>query len=377
MSAIEHPKDIFNRLGHNGGPDIGIDPDDVKMSWIKLDIADFKRGIAGLDYETRGYYITLLVDMYDSRGRLPNDPYLLGKRLGTTSRVVNRVLAVLISQGKIYVDGEWLRNRRCDEEREKVIAVYCRRHAAAIRREADKRYAAIAGGRVSAKFQQSLPEVSPKLSQNPPMFPERFAETISNLPAKSTESTPELDHGSAQNYAHNLESRMKEEVSKYTSLAASSFKTEIVELAERGVRGESCQSSARSRAGREDAPEPSAATLAKPKRPPKPKKIATQLDPDWTLPPEWARWTLDHFRVSEHEVRIQALKFANYWRSKGGEMKDWEQTWRNWCLSPYCFESRAKATLVEGISSISSPPKFDAATHFLAPNDGEVRKGDM
>ena len=197
-------------IGHNGGPDFSINTDDVKMSWIKLDIADFQRGIADLTYEMRGFYITILFEMYDSKGKLPNDLYLLGKRLGTTARVVKRVLDVLISQGKVYVSGEWLRNKRCDEEREKLIAEYCRRHAAAVKRETSRRKNADANPEVSAKFPESLAEVSPKLSSNSSEFPESFGETFQNSSAKTTKQEPELCVASEQNCAHNLEEKKKE-----------------------------------------------------------------------------------------------------------------------------------------------------------------------
>lgn len=198
-------------IGHNGGPSSDIDTDDVKMSWIKLDIADFKRGIANLDYETRGFYITILVEMYDSKGRLPNDLYLLGKRLGTTARVVKRVLDVLVSQGKVYVSGDWLRNRRCDEEREKLIAEYCKRHVAAVKREAARRSHAQATEEVSPKFGGSFGEVSAKQSANPDKFDQSSAETIQKSQIKTTEQALGLWQTSDQSCAHNLEKKKKEE----------------------------------------------------------------------------------------------------------------------------------------------------------------------
>jgi uncharacterized protein YdaU (DUF1376 family) len=201
-------------IGDNGGPAFDIDTDDIKMSWIKLDIAAFKRGIVDLDYEMRGFYITLLVEMYDSKGKLPNDLYLLGKRLGTTARVVRRVLDVLIEQDKIYVSGDWLRNKRCDEEREKLIAEYCRRHAAAVKREATRRQNADANPEVSAKFPESLAEVSLKQSQNRAEFGESLDQTIGNSPTKTKDEQPELWVSSDQNCAHNLEKKKKEDRNK-------------------------------------------------------------------------------------------------------------------------------------------------------------------
>ena len=154
----------MNGIGSNGGPPLFVDSDDVKMSWIRLDIADFKRGIANMDMELRGFYISILVEMYDSKGRLPNDLTLLGKRFGTTARVMRRVVEILVSEGKLYVSGDSLRNRRCDEERERLIAEYCRRHEAAVKREAAKKEAE-SFSKVSAKFGGSFAETFSKLGE--------------------------------------------------------------------------------------------------------------------------------------------------------------------------------------------------------------------
>lgn len=200
----------MNGIGSNGGPPLFVDSDDVKMSWIRLDIADFKRGIANMDMELRGFYISILVEMYDSKGRLPNDLTLLGKRFGTTARVMRRVVEILVSEGKLYVSGDSLRNRRCDEERERLIAEYCRRHEAAVKREAAKKEAE-SFSKVSAKFQQSLAEVSPKLSQNLEKFDESFEQTFENFEAKSIDQAPQSCQTSDHSCGEKKELRTKKE----------------------------------------------------------------------------------------------------------------------------------------------------------------------
>lgn len=200
-------------VGSNGGPPLSIDTDDVKMSWIRLDIADFKRGIANMDMELRGFYISMLVEMYDSKGRLPNDLALLGKRFGTTARVMRRVVELLVTEGKLYVAGETLRNRRCDEERERLIAEYCRRHAAAVKREEAKRKAESLA-EVSGKFQQSLAEVSPKQSPNSDKFDESFKKTNENSSVNSTEEPPQTWHSSDHSCGEKKEVRTKKEEKK-------------------------------------------------------------------------------------------------------------------------------------------------------------------
>lgn len=199
-------------IGHNGGPPIDVDPNEIKMSWIKLDIADFKRGVRDMDMEMRGYYISILVEMYDNRGRLPNDLTLLGKRLGTTARAAKRVVEFLIDEKKVYVSGDWIRNQRCDEEREKLIEEYVRRHNAAVKREASKRANAPATPEVTAKFGGSFSEVSTELGQNSEKLRESFPQTIGNNQANSIGQHPDLCLSSDRNCAHNLEKKKKEEV---------------------------------------------------------------------------------------------------------------------------------------------------------------------
>ena len=150
--------------------DTEFDPDNIQMTWIKLEIEAFEDGIRYMDKETIGYYFVILLAMYrDKGGRLPHDLTILGKRFGTTARVMRRVLDELIGQGKLYVMDGWLRNKRCDEERKKFISECINRHVAAVKRHAN----APATQEVSAKFQPSLPETSAKLQPN-------FTETIEN-----------------------------------------------------------------------------------------------------------------------------------------------------------------------------------------------------
>lgn len=160
-----------------------IDSDSVQMIWFKLEIAPFQDGIKDMPKELIGYYFVILLEMYrDKSGRLPYDLTILGKRFGTTARVMRRVLDELIGQGKLYVMDGWLRNKRCDEERKKFISECINRHVAAVKRHSN----APATQEVSAKFQPSLPETSVKLQPN-------LLETIENNAIIST-NEPQSDH---------------------------------------------------------------------------------------------------------------------------------------------------------------------------------------
>lgn len=61
-------------------------------------------------------------------------------------------------------------------------------------------------------------------------------------------------------------------------------------------------------------------------------KRATRLPDNWALPLPWGQWALDQGFPS-NAIRLEADKFADFWRSKGGKdaaKLDWEATWRNW-----------------------------------------------
>jgi hypothetical protein len=60
----------------------------------------------------------------------------------------------------------------------------------------------------------------------------------------------------------------------------------------------------------------------------------SRLPADWALPEEWRAWTHSEFRVSAHQVQLQADTFRDYWHSTAGQKAtklDWEKTWANWC----------------------------------------------
>lgn len=61
----------------------------------------------------------------------------------------------------------------------------------------------------------------------------------------------------------------------------------------------------------------------------------TRLAVDWQLPKAWGEWALQELRGwTADVVRLEASKFADFWRSKTGKdatKLDWFATWRNWC----------------------------------------------
>lgn len=73
-------------------------------------------GMLGLTLEERGAYNTILDLIYSRRNRLFNDDDDLRKWLACDVRVWKRIKASLIAKEKIYIDGEFIRNKTADDE---------------------------------------------------------------------------------------------------------------------------------------------------------------------------------------------------------------------------------------------------------------------
>lgn len=74
----------------------------------------------------------------------------------------------------------------------------------------------------------------------------------------------------------------------------------------------------------------------------------TSWPPDAVVPDDWlaeAEAVLEMANKSR-DVRVEALKFANYWAARAGEggtKKDWKRTWLNWCLNDFGASKNGKA----------------------------------
>lgn len=55
---------------------------------------------------------------------------------------------------------------------------------------------------------------------------------------------------------------------------------------------------------------------------------------DWALPSAWRDWA--KAKTPAIDIDREAEKFHNFWLAKSGAgatKKDWQATWRNWCLT--------------------------------------------
>lgn len=88
--------------------------------------------------------------------------------------------------------------------------------------------------------------------------------------------------------------------------------------------------------------------VSKSKKPKSETNRGTSWPPDAVVPDDWlaeAEAVLELANKSR-DVRVEALKFANYWAARAGEggtKKDWKRTWLNWCLSDFGASKNGKA----------------------------------
>jgi hypothetical protein len=328
-----------------------LDIENIEMTWIKLEIKAFEDGTVDMDKELLGWYVAILLKMYGSKGgKLPYDLQLLGKRFGTTARVIRRVTDALMAQDKLYVADGFLRNRRCDKEREKLIVEYVNRHNAAVKRHSLPE--------VSGKFEPSFSEVSPELQPN-------FSQTIQNnsmISVNADQSWPSTRARSIR-----IEEKKNKERGvviatdvatpasiKFPEIPALNGSTStVVEKLARGINAEDPDFDAAYQTLVE-----AVGSLAKatPEKEPKvaPKK-GTRLSEDWKLSRALLEWTTEHFVISEAQVEKEAIKFFTFWTSRAGATAvklDWGKTWQNWIRGsssrPNYKQRKPEVSIVEG-----------------------------
>ena len=160
-------------IGHNSAayglasPDKEVETilhDDHKklFYYAKWHIADYITGTQGMNLEHEGAYIRFLVRLYDRGKPFPDDDRFMATVMGVGLRVWRRIRAALISVGKIVCRNGALTNSRFEQERKKR-AEELRRQAEAARKRWERERQ---NKKVSAKFQQSLPEVCSKVPAN-------------------------------------------------------------------------------------------------------------------------------------------------------------------------------------------------------------------
>jgi uncharacterized protein YdaU (DUF1376 family) len=134
--------------------------------FAKWHIEDYLLGTEGMKLEQEGAYMRFLMRLYQRGKPLPDDDRYMSTLMRLSIRVWKRIKDSLVAIGKIIVKRGCLTNARFERERQER-AEQLRKQAEATRKQWERQRAEKAGNsEVSAKFEESLDEVSPKLSQN-------------------------------------------------------------------------------------------------------------------------------------------------------------------------------------------------------------------
>lgn len=194
-------------IGHNGGMPI---TDDVpNMHFVKFFPGDFLNGTADMSLEMVGAYIRTLCVMYDRMGGFPFDDTKGSVLLRVDRRVYRRVRDQLLADGKLFLDGDTLRNTRVDHEITTYVTEYKRRSDAAKKRETDRRE------------RQTSAELSPNLSRTSAELTAQVQDKFGELEAKNTTKTTKLtaqEGDILEARSQKLEARIREERDRHTPL---------------------------------------------------------------------------------------------------------------------------------------------------------------
>lgn len=93
-----------------------------KLAWYKAEPQAFLTATRGMPFELKCAYRLVIDLIYAHDARLPDDERFIAGQLGCDIRVWRRLRARLIEMDKLYVDGPFVRNARCDKEVTSALA---------------------------------------------------------------------------------------------------------------------------------------------------------------------------------------------------------------------------------------------------------------
>jgi uncharacterized protein YdaU (DUF1376 family) len=177
----------------NGGPLLDGD-DDPKMRWVKVSPHELLEGIAELNMEERGYYMTMFFTMYARMGGMPFDEREGAKILRVDIRMYRRLRDRMVAMGKLYVDEGELKNARTEYE----ITEYARK----IRRFKDAAAQRVAKRREQVGLAYKLAVVADEIGQTSPELLPNFSQTspelLPEVPGSSRQKPKEINVCAAQ-----------------------------------------------------------------------------------------------------------------------------------------------------------------------------------
>ena len=224
-------------MGHNQGPLLIDDGDDIRMHYARIHVSDLLNGIRTLTMEERGFYMSAFFNMYDRMGDLPADDRQAAMIIGCEVRTYRRLKARMLDLQKLKLNDGRLSNDRVERE----ITAYCteakRRRNAALEREERKRQEAMVAdrieptsGEVPANFQPTSGEVTAEVNgtsgQSFPEVRQQVSRKSNDFNETATTNEPRsyLESWSYARALPKLKPKLKEErvVPAHTEVAATS-----------------------------------------------------------------------------------------------------------------------------------------------------------
>ena len=87
-----------------------------RTPFLKFYTDDWIAGTLELSFEAKGFYLEILLRMWERKGPVPNDEIWLARNLNCNPRTVRKLLAVLLECGKFRIeDGQIINNRMMRE----------------------------------------------------------------------------------------------------------------------------------------------------------------------------------------------------------------------------------------------------------------------
>lgn len=303
-------------IGHNGPPSFrdehGIPHDIQKMHYFKCDIQALRKAIIDKPLDVRGFYISVLLALYEWMEPLPADDAMAQMRTGIKDiRTYRRMKATLLDLGLIETGPHGHSNSRFEAEISDYVTEFKKRRKAALDREEKARREREKLDIEAQSPPQSTPDYppqSPPQSRSiealakgrlPPPLPGDLSEKHKEINGSDTRIVPELSQNSTTTVVPHARVtrdivRVKEEEEKLLYPAVAPPKRRSTE-----ARG-------------------------------------TRLPDDWFLKESLGNWTLETFVVTHDMIRHEAEAFKNFWLSKSGKAAtklDWDRAWKTWCYN--------------------------------------------
>lgn len=183
---------------------------DEQMIWFKCYPSSFLDGTDHMSAEDFGWYVRFIFRLYMRLGSIPADTRDGARVMRMDVRPFARVRDKLLAAGKLYLDGDMLRNRRTDVEIAAFFDAMKRRREAARTREDRKRQNIVRVADAIEREQRSMVELHSTSGGLPADFRPTSGGSLAEVPA--------IFAGSSANFSENCDEKVNEINVAYTTV---------------------------------------------------------------------------------------------------------------------------------------------------------------